>query len=214
MARVRFGEFVFDGGARELARQGRRVDLSPKAFQLLEALLAERPRALSRAELNDRLWPGTAMGYTSLAGVVAELRKTLDDDRSEPRFLRTVHRFGYAFCGEAGEEPLGPRASFACSLSWEGRDIGLSEGENLIGRDESCAVRIDAARVSRQHARIQVRGHGASIEDLGSKNGTRVGHAQVTAPSPLADGDALTFGSVAVTFRAWAADPTLTEGGA
>ena len=52
------------------------------------------------------------------------------------------------------------------------------------------------------------------IEDLGSKNGTRLGDARVAAPSPLADGDALTFGSVVVTFRAWAADPTLTEGGA
>ena len=53
--RVRFGDCVFDAAARELARKGRRTELSPKAFRLLEALLAARPRALSRAELNDRL---------------------------------------------------------------------------------------------------------------------------------------------------------------
>jgi len=200
--RVRFGEFVFDGEARELGRSGRRVDLSPKGFQLLEALLAERPRALSRAELNDRLWPGTAVGYTSLAGVVAELRKALDDDRSEPRFLRTVHRFGYSFCGDAAEEPLGARASFACSLSWEGREIGLVEGENVIGRDESCSVRIEAPRVSRRHACIRVRGKDASIEDLGSKNGTfRCGRKLADAAN-LEDGDEIGIGGARFTFRA------------
>ena len=202
MARVRFGEFAFDGGARELAREGRRVDLSPKAFLLLEALLAERPRALSRAELNDRLWPGTAMGYTSLAGVVAELRKALDDDRSEPRFLRTVHRFGYAFCGEAADELLGARASFACALSWEGREIGLAEGENVIGRDEGCSVRIDAPRVSRRHACIRVRGLEASIEDLGSKNGTFLRGQKLTGEAGLEDGDEIGVGGARFTFRA------------
>jgi len=200
--RVRFGEFVFDGAARELARQGLWIELSPKAFQLLEALLAERPRALSRAELNDRLWPGTAMGYTSLAGVVAELRKALDDGRSEPRFLRTIHRFGYAFCGEAAEEPLGPRASFACSLSWEGREIGLAEGENVIGRDEECSVRIDAPRVSRRHACIRARGHDASIEDLGSKNGTFLRGRKLTGVANLEDGDEIGIGGARFIFRA------------
>jgi len=199
---VRFGEFVFDGEARDLAREGRRVELSPKAFLLLEALLAERPRALSRAELNDRLWPGTAMGYTSLAGVVAELRKALDDDRSEPRFLRTVHRFGYAFCGDAAEESPGARASFACSLSWEGREIGLAEGDNVIGRDEGCAVRIDAPRVSRRHACIWVRGCDASIEDLGSKNGTFLRGRKLAGSATLEEGDAIGIGGARFTFRA------------
>lgn len=200
--RVRFGEFVFEGAARELARKGRRVELSPKAFQLLEALLAERPRALSRAELNDRLWPGTAVGYTSLAGAVADLRKALDDHRGEPRFLRTVHRFGYCFCGEASEEPVGVRASFACSLSWEGREIGLADGENVIGRDEECAVRIDSPRVSRRHACIRVRGSGAAIEDLGSKNGTFLRGRKLAGSVALEEGDEIGIGGARFTFRA------------
>lgn len=200
--RVRFGEFVLDGAARELSRGGRRVELSPKAFQLLEALLAERPRALSRAELNDRLWPGTAVGYTSLAGVVAELRRALDDDRHEPRFLRTVHRFGYAFCGEASGEPPGTRASYGCALSWDGREIGLVEGENVIGRDEECALRIDSPRVSRRHACIRVRGGGASLEDLGSKNGTFLRGRRLTGTAVLEDGDEIGIGGARLTFRA------------
>jgi len=200
--RVRFGEFAFDGAARELAREGHRLELSPKAFQLLEALLAERPRALSRAELNDRLWPGTAVGYTSLAGVVAELRKAFDDDRHEPRFLRTVHAFGYAFCGEASDEPSGTRASFVCALAWEGREIGLAEGENVIGRDEGCALRIDSSRVSRHHARIVARGGTARLEDLGSKNGTFLRGRKLAGAADLEDGDEIGVGGARFTFRA------------
>ena len=200
--RTRFGEYVFDGAARELSRAGRRLELSPKGLHLLSALLAERPRALSRAELNDRLWPGTATGYTSLAGVVAELRKALDDDRSEARFVRTVHGFGYAFCGDAQEDGPGPRAAFACALSWEGREVGLAQGENVIGREEGCAIRIDAARVSRRHACIRVSGSGASIEDLGSKNGTFLRGGKLTGAAALCDGDEIGIGGARFRFRA------------
>jgi DNA-binding winged helix-turn-helix (wHTH) protein len=200
--RLRFGEFVFDEAARELTRGGSRVELSPKAFELLAALLSERPRAFSRGELNDRLWPGMAVGYTSLAGIVAELRKALDDDRHEPRFLRTVHRFGYAFSGEASDEPAGARASYRCALSWGGREIGLAEGENVIGRDEGCAVRIDSPRVSRRHTCIRVRGSEASIEDLGSKNGTFLRGRRLVGVADLEDGDEIGIGGARLTFRA------------
>jgi DNA-binding winged helix-turn-helix (wHTH) protein len=202
--RVRFGEFVLDRDAREVTREGCRLALSPKAFQLLDVLVSARPRALSRAELNDRLWPGAAMGYTSLAGVAAELRRALADDRREPRFLRTVHGHGYAFCGEAEDEPGlsgAPRAAFACSLSWEGRSIGLFPGENVIGRDEGCAVRLELPRVSRRHARILVDGRAARIEDLGSKNGTRVREHLLTGPFDLADGDVIEIGGARFAFR-------------
>jgi DNA-binding winged helix-turn-helix (wHTH) protein len=199
---LRFGDFVFDGAARDVSRDGRRVVLSPKAFQLLEALLAERPRALSRAELSDRLWPGTSMGYTSLAGVVAELRKALGDHPREPRFFRTVHGFGYAFCGVADEEPHARRAAFACALTWEDREIGLVEGVSTIGRTEACTVRIDSLRVSRVHARIVVRGPRASVEDLGSKNGTLLRGRKLSGAQELEDGDEIEIGGARFTFRA------------
>jgi DNA-binding response OmpR family regulator len=53
--RVAFGEFVFDSDTRELLRGGTRVTLSPKAFQLLEVLIENRPRALAKSVLHDRL---------------------------------------------------------------------------------------------------------------------------------------------------------------
>ena len=90
----------------------------------------------------------------------------------------------------------------------------LASGDNRIGSERGNGVILAVRGVSREHALLCLGSDGLTIEDLGSKNGTRVGNTRVTAPSPLADGDELTFGSVVVTFRAWAADPTLTEGGA
>src|SRR5512143_1476268 len=101
--RVRFGEFVLDGEARELTRSGERVAVSTKGLSLLAALIESRPRVLSRAELQDRLWPDSAVGYTSLPAVVRELRRLLGDRPGSPRFLRTVRGFGYSFCGRAEE---------------------------------------------------------------------------------------------------------------
>jgi len=102
---VDFGEFAFDPEARELRRSGQRVELAPKALGLLQALLEARPRALSKAELRDRLWPDTFVSDTSLAQTVLELRKALDDSPRDPRYVRTIHRFGYAFCGPPPTRP-------------------------------------------------------------------------------------------------------------
>ena len=200
--RVRFGDCVLDSEARQLTVAGQVVALSPRALQLLEILVGERPRALSQASLRDRLWPDSVVAYTSLARLVAELRRALGDRRREPRFIRTVHGFGYAFCGETSEVFRAPRRpAFTCSLVWQTREIVLAEGENLIGRTHDCAVRIDSPLVSRRHARIMVSERDAVIEDLGSKNGTFVAKRRVQGPTTLADGDEVGVGSAVLQFR-------------
>ena len=75
----------------------------PKAYELLSLLLARRPRVLSKAQIRDVLWPGTSVARDGLPRLVTELRQALGDDAQQPRFIRTVHGFGYAFCGEARE---------------------------------------------------------------------------------------------------------------
>src|SRR5258705_10840421 len=101
---LRFGEFVFDSGSRELRGRGAPCHLSPKAFECLEALLERRPEAVRRAQLQDRLWPKTFVADTSLRRVITEIRAPLGDDERAPRFIRTVPGFGYAFCGPAEGE--------------------------------------------------------------------------------------------------------------
>jgi DNA-binding winged helix-turn-helix (wHTH) protein len=95
--RVTFGEFVLDPDTRELLRGNTPVPLSPKAFQLLAVLVENRPKALSKSDLQERLWPGTFVVEKNLTNLVTEIRAALGDDASDPVFVRTVHRFGYAF---------------------------------------------------------------------------------------------------------------------
>lgn len=203
-SKIGFGECVYDSESRQVLKGGLPVDLAPKAFELLGALLELRPRALSRAQLHDRLWPGTLVGHTSLARLVAEIRKAIGDATRQPRFVRTVHGFGYAFCGEAATlaTPTEPELGgvFSCGLLWGSREIGLAEGDNLIGRGPDCAVRIDSSKVSRHHARIRVARGAATIEDLGSKNGTFLKGHRLERTADLAQGDEIGIGTAVLIF--------------
>jgi DNA-binding winged helix-turn-helix (wHTH) protein len=202
--RVRFGEFVLDTDSRQLFRDGAEVHLQPKTFELLDLLVRTRPRALSKQHIRGQLWPDTVVGEASLTVAVAELRAALGDDAKEPRFVRTVYGFGYAFGGEVQSEGAGaPSTGVAPRVLWEKRIIPLVEGDNVLGRDEDVTVRIDAPGVSRRHARIRVSGAEATIEDLGSKNGTYVGEGEsaITFPTPLADDSRFRLGRVLLVFR-------------
>jgi len=95
--RLRFGDMTFDGGRRLLIRGPDAVHLSPKAFQLLGLLLARRPDAVSKAEIQDVLWPRTFVSETNLPALVNEVRRALGDRAKAPKFVRTVHGYGYAF---------------------------------------------------------------------------------------------------------------------
>lgn len=200
---TRFADFVYDPEARELVRGDTPVHLSPKAFDLLGLLLESRPKAAAKAQIHDRLWPKTFVSEATLASLASELREALQDDARKPRFVRTVHGYGYAFCGSATTEGGGqPRsqASRACRLIWDDREIALREGDNLLGRTADAVVWIDSSSVSRRHARIVVDAAGARIEDLGSKNGTRVRGARIDRPTSLASGDEIALGSVVMKF--------------
>lgn len=205
--RARFADFVFDAGSRELLGPNGPCGLSPKAFECLWALLERRPQAVPRAELHDRLWPKTFVAETSLRRVIAEIRAALRDDERQPRFIRTVRGFGYAFCGAAEEERVAGRraagGAAACRLEWGKRETALHEGENILGRTDDAVAWIDSPSVSRRHARIVVSGGTATIEDLGSKNGTSVSGRRIDRPTLLASGDQIALGPVLMTFRAF-----------
>lgn len=196
---------MLDTGTRELLAAGEPVHLSPKAFDLLEILILKRPEAVPRAELEKRIWRQTHVSDTSLAGLVGELRKALDDQGRPPKFVRTVHSFGYAFCGTASSArpgnapPAAGRAAFRLILGR--REIALLPGENVLGREAGAVAWLDSASVSRRHARIVVAGETATLEDLGSRNGTRLRGQSIKGPAPLADGDEIQLGSVNLTFR-------------
>jgi DNA-binding winged helix-turn-helix (wHTH) protein len=211
--RFTFGEFVLDCGTRQLLRGGREAHASPKELALLEQLLRARPRAVSRTRLRAAIWPDAHVGETSLHVLVSQLRATLADDANEPRFVRTVAGFGYAFAGSAVDE--GGDEGAARRQLWLESDAGpivLAEGEYVLGRDEALVARVDGPGVSRRHARVLVRAGRATLEDLDSKNGTFVDGERVSSSRVLRDGALIRLGRRAsLVFRDDAADPTETE---
>ena len=200
--RLSFGTFVLDLDQRRLFNGDAEVHLQPKAFELLRRLVEARPRALSKDELLAAVWPGIYVSENNLATVVRDLRTALGDEAQEPRYIRTAYGYGYAFVPEATPARAMPGTAAAISgwrLIRDHREIVLREGANVLGRAGTDVVVLDSPTVSRHHAVVHVTGERASVEDLGSKNGTWVGESRVTAPVPLVDGQELRLGSVRVT---------------
>src|SRR5262249_43819147 len=197
-------EFVLDLDTRELRRGSDAIALSPKAFELLEVLVVNRPRALSKSSLQERLWPDTFVLEKNLVNLVAEIREALGDDAKHPRFVQTARRFGYAFRHMTSEPPAagGPsrREDARFRLVWPGGRAALTEGQYVLGRDPDLELFLDASDVSRRHARISIAGEQATIEDLDSKNGTFVADRRLHSSVRLQDGDVIRVGSVALTF--------------
>jgi len=194
--RIAIGECELDIDARRLYRDRDPVHLSPKAFTLLELLAEQRPRAISKQELIDHLWPDTIVVDANLAVLIREIRTALGD--TQHRWIRTVHRHGYACADEAGAQRV---ESSAHVLLRGEREYLLQSGENLVGRNPKAAVWTGATSVSREHATITIDGARATVADLKSKNGTRLNGEPVVEPCLLEDGSVITFGSVEVTYR-------------
>jgi DNA-binding winged helix-turn-helix (wHTH) protein len=196
---ARFGEFCLNSATRQLLRGAAEVHLSPKAFDLLSILIARRPEVVTKEALRDRLWPGTNVVDANLNNLASEIRSALDDDSQRPRFVRTVHRIGYSFCGTVDEDTSQPRGW----LIWKDKTIPLSDGHTMLGRDPQCAVWIDAPGVSRRHASIRIAGAAAKaqIEDLASTNGTLVDGKPINRPTGLDDGQEIGIGEATLTYR-------------
>jgi DNA-binding winged helix-turn-helix (wHTH) protein len=212
---IRFGPFILDLDTRLLTQAGCQVHLSRKAFDLLAALVVERPNVLAKETLRRRLWPDTFVADANLSNLIAEIRDALGDRARTPRYIRTVHGFGYAFCADVTPVPAGSASAAlppVCWIEWGTRRFPLPPGEHIVGRDPGAGVRLDASTVSRRHARLTVTAGGTVLEDLASKNGTFREGVRVTAAVQLADGDAIAIGSVLVRFlTSRAGDSTETQ---
>ena len=178
--------------------------MSPKAFDLLALLVERRPEAVSKSDILETLWRDTFVSEGNLAVLIKEIRDALGDDAQRPTFIRTVQRFGYAFCGAVTESTgarRSPLASAGCWLLWQGQRVVLSRGENVLGRDPAADVRVDAVGVSRRHAMIVVDTDAVMLHDLASKNGTYANNVRVDSPVGLVDGAEIRLGPAVLRFH-------------
>jgi len=112
-----FGRFALDPANATLRRGTAVLALTPKAFTVLEYLVAHPGRLVTKDEFMERVWPDVFVGDAVLKVCIAEIRHALGDDPKSPAFIETVHRRGYRFVapvtttGEAS--PAAPRADLA-----------------------------------------------------------------------------------------------------
>ena len=200
MPLLRFGNFTFDSGARLLNRSGEPIHLTSKAVDLLSLLSSRSPDAVAKKEIHQQLWPETFVSDVSLTTLIFELRTALRESARKPRFIRTVHGFGYAFQGDSAQNPAADEET-PFIIVYDGREFGLQRGENLVGRSRDCRVRVESTRVSRRHARITIDGDAALIEDCGSRHGTWVGASRAAGRVRLRDGDRIAIAGFQMLFK-------------
>ena len=92
-----FGPFVLDPARHLLVRDGQPVPLTPKAFDALLILIERREQVMSKDDLLQLLWPDVVVEESNLSQQISHLRKALDDEASEPRYIVTLPKRGYRF---------------------------------------------------------------------------------------------------------------------
>jgi TolB-like protein/Flp pilus assembly protein TadD len=127
---VRFGTFEVDLESRELRKHGLYVRLEEKPFQILELLLEQAGRVVTRRALREKLWPDTHVGYDqNLNTAVNKLRELLGDSAQSSRFIETLPRLGYRFIAPVANT-TGPSSLVAKKM------LAVLPFENLGGDPE------------------------------------------------------------------------------
>ena len=196
MTRHLFGDFVLDTRSGELLRDGQRVPLRRKCFELLVYMTQESGALLSKERLLRDVWRDVIVEEATLSKTVAELRDALGDEAAKPAIIQTVRSRGYRFALPVRSEELAPpsASSAAVRLLYGTIDHPLPDGEHLIGRDEHVKIVLHTPLASRHHARVHVEGTLVIIEDVGSKNGTFVNGERIDQPRVLTLGDKIEIG--------------------
>lgn len=209
-----FGEFTLDTSRRQLLRGSQPLHLSPKAFDLIAMLIEHRPAAVAKSAIHHRLWPDSFVSDGAVAVLIAEIRHALGDSARRSVFVRTIHRFGYAFAAPADSVHRAAGADSGAAMGWLTSGdvrVQIQAGEHVVGRgptaslriglDPAAALRGDPVGISRRHAMLVVSDELPMLHDLASKNGTFVDGVRVTAPVRLADGVQIRLGAFCLHYR-------------
>jgi TolB-like protein/tetratricopeptide (TPR) repeat protein len=184
---VSFGGFRFELESGRLWSGTREIRLTPKASAVLRVLVAHPGQPVSKDDLFASVWSDAVVSDDALTSCIQELRRALEDDARQPRFIETRHRRGYRFVARlsasapgAAVEALvpqakdeGPSAAAITAIAVlpfadmsPGRDQDyLCEGlaEELI----NALTHIDGLRVVSRTASFQFRSSGADIREIG-----------------------------------------------
>jgi adenylate cyclase len=176
---VSFGRYRFDPENGQLWSGKREIRLTPKACEVLRALVARAGQPVSKEDLIALVWKGTAVSDDALTSCIQELRRALVDDAKQPRFIETRHRRGYRFVARLSEttanngadapSPTPDVSAIAvlpfADMSPDRDQDYLCEGlaEELI----NALTQVEGLRVVARTASFQFRGADADIRAVG-----------------------------------------------
>jgi len=99
----RLGPVEIDLVAKCIRREGVEEYTRPTTFEVLVMLIEQRHRPVGKQELIDTLWKGTTVSDDVLVQRIVEIRKLLEDDARNPRYIKTLSKVGYRFIGQVDE---------------------------------------------------------------------------------------------------------------
>jgi two-component system response regulator RegX3 len=102
---ISFGPFILEPEGYYLSRDGERIMLSSKEFEVLRHLVKNAGRAMSPEEIFREVWGNRYGDSTSVAVYIRRIRKKIEDDPQQPHYVQTIHGKGYRF----NPETLGGR---------------------------------------------------------------------------------------------------------
>ena len=127
---ISFGPFCLEAQNAILRREGQRVALTPKAFDVLHYLARRPEKLVTKDELLGAVWSDVIVSDASVKVCVREIRKALEDEAKQPRYIETVHRRGYRFIGAVpGSNEVKPAAPPTSVMTEEGDALVGREGE-------------------------------------------------------------------------------------
>jgi len=212
----RLGAWLVEPSLDRISLDGQIVRLRPRAMDVLACLALRAGKLASKQELIDAVWRTEFVSDHALTQVIAELRAAFGDDARNPSYIENIPRRGYRLVADvtpvAASVPPACEVSLPFKLLGADGDLPLSQGDNVVGRTSDADICIDRTEVSRCHARIMIAGTTATIEDLGSKNGTYLNGKRLQQPTILTNGDEIWIGRSVARFRFLVeGEPTQTE---
>jgi TolB-like protein/DNA-binding winged helix-turn-helix (wHTH) protein len=128
--RFRFGDIALDADRRELTRNGEAVHIEPQVFDLLQYLIRNRSRVVSRDDLLDAVWHGRIVSEATMTNRINAARRVIGDSGAEQRFIRTLARRGIRFVGEVQEDVADAVSIVAAQAG--GDPKGVISSSNLL----------------------------------------------------------------------------------
>src|SRR5262245_36120926 len=129
-----FGPFRLDEAEHLLLRDGKAVPLTPKAFDLLLALVERHGHLLEKEELLKKVWPSTFVEEANLASNISLLRKALGDGENGHRYIETAPKRGYRFVANV-KKVVNERAELTVQER-PGSQSTVAEGEQTANATE------------------------------------------------------------------------------